>query len=119
MLAYNLVDPEHRPERIRVLETERTVNELQAGLADWLQASVSQECIDTWRNVTSPGIGYDPGQLERALPPSAVAGGSTLGNDRTDRQQLLSECMKNATSALGGLTQQFVKAAQGLIDRNG
>jgi len=42
VLAYTLVDPEARPARIRVEETEKTINEFKYDLSQWANATLPE-----------------------------------------------------------------------------
>lgn len=42
VLAYSLVDPEPRPARIRVNETEKTINELKYDVSQWADATLPE-----------------------------------------------------------------------------
>ena len=106
MLAYQQVDIEHRPERIRVLHTEHTVNELRADFADWANTSIPQHCLDLVHNISMPNS--KPG-INATQPPQIDPG----------QQQELADCFQAASKNFGSLTEIILSGAQKFIDRNG
>ena len=104
VLAYKQVDVEYRPERIRVLSTEHTINQLQDDFAHWADASVPPHCLDLMQNLTISGTGSNASQ---SLQPNQ------------QQQEELADCFSSVSSNLGGLTSLVLSGAQKFIDRNG
>ena len=104
VLAYKQVDVEYRPERIRVLSTEHTINQLQEDFGRWADASIPQHCLDLMQNLTTSGTSSNASQ---SLQPSQ------------QQQEELADCFSSVNSNLGGLTGIVLSGAQKFIDRNG
>lgn len=104
VLAYHLCDVEHRPERIRVLHTERTITELRTDFGNWANTSIPQHCIDLVQNLTSLS---STNHTTQGLQPSP------------EQQQELTDCFKTVSEHLGSLTSIVLSGAQKFIDRNG
>ena len=124
VLAYALVVPEYRPEHIRILETQQTLQELSSSAQSLIQGKTSQQCLDFWESLNSTS--WD----EKGLPPEGSSstparapqynGQNTMTAGLTDGQQDLAKvCLQNATALVSGLTSLAIDALQKFIDRNG